>query len=374
MKLQEYEALRLFASAGVKVPKHILVKDVEGAVLAYRTIGGPVVLKAQVTVAGRGKAGGVVKADSESMVRSEATRLLNTEIKGLKVKTLLVEEWIKAKEELYLGFTIDRAAKMPVVLASKAGGVDLEDLIKSRADLLVRKNIDPLVGFMRHQAYQIAKSIGLKGVEANTSTEVMINLYTLFQNLDCELLESNPLALTEDGSFVALDARIIIDDNALSRHSEFAQDEDLSKLEIEAKREGLSYVELEGDIAVVGNGAGLVMATVDTVTLFGGKPACFLDVGGGAREEVVEKALKIALRNPKVKVLLLNVLGGITRCDEVARGLVKALSATKTIPAVVRLVGVNEEEGRKILREACIGCYESLEEAAEAAVKAVRGD
>jgi succinyl-CoA synthetase beta subunit len=331
-------------------------------------------LKAQVTVAGRGKAGGVVKADSESTVRSEAERLFKTEINGLKVRAILVEEWIKAKEELYLGFTIDRSARMPIVLASSVGGIDIEELLRTRSDLLVKRHIDPLVGLMRHQAYQIARSIGLKGEEAKAFTELTLNLYALFQNLDCELLESNPLALAEDGSLIALDARIIIDDNALFRHGEFGQeDEDLTELEREARREGLSYVELDGDIAIVGNGAGLVMATLDTVTIFGGRPACFLDVGGGATEEIVEKALKIALRNPKVRVLFLNVLGGITRCDEVALGLVKALSVTKGVPAVVRLVGANEEEGRKILRDAGIGYYESLEEAAEAAVKASRG-
>ena len=374
MKLQEYEALRAFSTVNVKVPRHILVRDVEEAVSAYRAIGGPVMLKAQVTVAGRGKAGGVVKADSESTVRSEAGRLFKTEINGLKVRAILVEEWIKAKEELYLGFTIDRSARMPIVLASSVGGIDIEELLRTRSDLLVKRHIDPLVGLMRHQAYQIARSIGLKGEEAKAFTELTLNLYALFQNLDCELLESNPLALAEDGSLIALDARIIIDDNALFRHGEFGQeDEDLTELEREARREGLSYVELDGDIAIVGNGAGLVMATLDTVTIFGGRPACFLDVGGGATEEIVEKALKIALRNPKVRVLFLNVLGGITRCDEVALGLVKALSVTKGVPAVVRLVGANEEEGRKILRDAGIGYYESLEEAAEAAVKASRG-
>jgi len=375
VKLQEYEALKAFSAAKVKVPKHYLVKDVKGAVSAYRDIGGPVVLKAQVAVAGRGKAGGVVRADSESTVRSEAERLLNTEIKGLRAKALLVEEWIKAKEELYLGFTIDRSAKMPVVLASKAGGVDIEELLKTRADLLVKKNIDPLMGFMHHQAFHIAKSINLKGSEAKAFIELALNLYNLFRALDCELLESNPLALTEDDSFIALDARIIIDDNALFRHREFGQeDEDLTELEKEARRAGFSYVELDGDIAIVGNGAGLVMATLDTVTYFGGKPACFLDVGGGATEEVVERALRIALRNPKLKVLFLNVLGGITMCDEVALGLVKALSSTKTIPAVVRLVGANEDEGRRILREAGIGYYESMEDAVKAAVEAVGED
>lgn len=260
---------------------------------------------------------------------------------------------------------------MPVALASKAGGVDLEDLLKSEADLLVKKHIDPLLGLMRHQAYQLAKAIDLRGKEAKEFAELALNLYTLFKGLDCEMLESNPLALTKNGSLVALDARILVDDNALFRRSEFTQSgEELTEPEREARLEGFSYVELDGDIGIVGNGAGLVIATHDTVIYFGGKPACFLDVGGGATAETVEEAVRLVLRDHRVRVLLLNVLGGITRCDEVALGLVKALLATRTTPVVVRLVGVNEEEGRRILSRAGIGYYESMEEAAEAAVKA----
>ncbi|MEM4725959.1 MAG: ADP-forming succinate--CoA ligase subunit beta [Nitrososphaerales archaeon] len=375
MNLQEYEALRLFASAGAKVPKHILVKDVEGAAEAYKAIGGTVALKAQVAVAGRGKAGGIVKVSSEAEVRAQAEKLLKSEIKGLKVESLLVEEWINAEKELYLGFTIDRSAKKAVALACGVGGIDLEDLVKSKDFTLVREHIDPLKGLMRYQAYHLAKGIGLKGGAIIRFVDLSIKLYQLFKSLDCELLESNPLALCKDDSLIALDARIIVDDNALPRHSELAQSSlDLNPLEREARKEGFSYVDLEGDIGVIGNGAGLVMATLDTVTYYGGRPACFLDVGGGASSETVEKAVRLALRNQRVKVLLVNVLGGITRCDEVALGLVNALQANRTIPIVVRLVGVNEEAGRRLLREAGRGYYESMEEAAEAAVKALRGD
>ncbi|MEM3074159.1 MAG: hypothetical protein QXK20_05415, partial [Nitrososphaerales archaeon] len=203
------------------------------------------------------------------------------------------------------------------------------------------------------------------------------NLYRAGMDYDAELIEMNPLVETSDGNFVAVDTRIIIDDNALFRHPEFKEttlEGELSPQEIEAAKNDLAYVKLEGDIGVIGNGAGLVMATLDTVTYYGGRPACFLDVGGGASSETVEKAVRLALRNQRVKVLFVNVLGGITRCDEVALGLVNALQANRTIPIVVRLVGVNEEAGRRLLREAGIGYYESMEEAAEAAVKALRGD
>jgi succinyl-CoA synthetase beta subunit len=367
LRLHEYRAKELFREYGIQVPKGGVAKTPQEAAEVAAVVGGPVAVKAQVLVAGRGKAGGIIRADNPAEAGQVAERLLASPIKGLRPSCLLVEEWLPPEKELYLAFTVNRATRSPVVLASAEGGVDVEAM----AEKIVRHPIDPLIGLKPYEARWLAAQVGLKGAAARAFADVALKLYRVFVEFDCELVESNPLGLVGD-RVVAMDARVIVDDNALYRHPEFKDGEDLSPLEREAREKGFAFVELDGSLGVIGNGAGLVMATLDTVAHFGARPACFLDVGGGARSDVVREAVSLTLRYPRVKAVLINILGGITRCDEVARGLVEALEATdRPIPLVVRLVGTREEEGRQILEAAGLDFLTSMEEAAKRAAELV---
>ncbi len=359
MKLYEYEAKQTFRRYGIGVPKGRVAVSPEEAKAAAVEIGLPVVLKSQVLVAGRGKAGGILFADTAEDAYRIGAKLIGSTIKGLRVEKVLVEEKLKVERELYLSIVVDRAERCATILHSPVGGVDIEELAREMPEKILRVRVNPLVGLQPYHLRRISAKSALDGESRKALADVVSKMYRIFVDYDCMLVESNPLALTGRG-LVALDSRMIVDDNALYRHPEFSG-------RIVERR--FSYVELKGDIAVIGNGAGLTMATMDLIAHYGGSPACFLDIGGGAKAETVRDALKLALSRPGVKVVFMNILGGITRCDEVARGIVSALDALKGRPMVVRLAGTNEEEGLKILREAGISAYREMDPAAQEAVK-----
>lgn len=375
MKLYEYEAKQLFSSYGIPVPEFGLAKTPEEAREIASRLGGKVVLKAQVLVAGRGKAGGIKFAESPQEAYEVAKGLLGMEIKGEKVNSLLVSKAVDIQRELYLSIVVDRSVGAASILASPEGGIDIEELAAKSPEKIVKVYVDPLVGLKAHHVRRVVGSMGLSEEQKKALHDITLNLYRLFVELDCELAEINPLAVDRDGNLVPVDAKVIIDDNALFRRKEFAEraSAELSEFEAEAKKHGFSYVELDGDIGIIGNGAGLTMATMDVVKLYGGRPANFLDIGGGARADIVEKAASLLLMHPKVKVLFVNVLGGITRCDEVAKGLVNALTTYgKGKRLVVRLMGTNEDEGKRILNGAGISAFDSMEDAAKMAVELAR--
>ena len=371
MKLLEYEAKEIAKKYGIPVPQGVLIERPEQVSEAIEELGLPVVLKAQVPVAGRGKAGGVKLARDPDEALEKAEQLFSMEIKGYPVFSVLVEKAENIKRELYLSFTIDRANRRIVMLASGEGGMEIEELAKEKPEAIVRLPIEPEVGLKAHEAREVGKKIGLSGNELRQFENIAKTMYKIFMDYDAELVESNPLAITDRG-LVALDFRMIIDDNAVFRHPELesARERELSETEKVAVRYGFFYVELDGDIGIIGNGAGLTMATMDVVNYYGGRPANFLDIGGGARRERVKEAVKLLLNNPRVKVIFVNIFGGITLASEVALGIVEALKEVENKkPIVARIVGTAEEEGRKILQEAGIPLFESMDEAAKEAVR-----
>jgi succinyl-CoA synthetase beta subunit len=380
MKLLEYEAKRILTKYGILTPKGELVANVaEAREIAFK-LKPPFAVKAQVPIAGRGKSGGIIFADSILQVEKAAEKLLNARIKGVLVRSLLIEEKVQAKKELYFGMTIDRLNQSYVIIASSEGGMDIEDVAAKAPEKVIRFPVNPQYKFRPHHARQIAKQMGYAGNQLSMLGNIFHSIYLAGMYYDAELIEMNPLVETIDGKFVAVDARIIIDDNALFRHPEYKErllEDALFPQEIEAAKNGLAYVKLDGNIGVIGNGAGLVMATLDAIQLYGGKPANFLDVGGGAPSEKIAAALKIVLSDLNVEAIFLNILGGITRCDEVARGILEAkekLGTEKLL--VIRLVGTNEEEGKQILTEAGIPVLDSMEEAAQRVMEVIksRGD
>jgi succinyl-CoA synthetase beta subunit len=370
MKIHEYEARNIFERTGIPVPKAILATNMDEVVKAASELRFPVVLKAQVLVAGRGKAGGIRTANDLEEAIHIASSLFGSPIKGILVKKILVAERVEAIRELYIGFTIDRGKGRPVLIASPEGGMDLEEISKRSPSSVCKHFLDPFVGMKPYVARKAAKDIGLPESLIPKFVTNCSKMYGIFTQFDCELIESNPLVISNNGDLVALDTRMVIDDNALFRQASISRsEEDLTEVEREAAEEGLSFVQMDGNIGIIGNGAGLVMATLDIVVHFGGKPANFLDIGGGARRDVVERAIKIVTQNIKVKSVFVNILGGITRCDEVAEGIVAAARKSENrVPFVVRLVGTNEEEGKKILDEAGIAHLDSMEEGARKAV------
>lgn len=371
MKIHEYQARDLFEKKGIPVPRGHLCNNPDEVRRAAEAISRPVVVKAQILVAGRGKAGGVKLASSPDEAYSIAKTMLGSVIKGIKVTSVLVVEAEKAEKELYIGFTLDRAKRRTVLIASSEGGVDLEELAHNSPDKIHRQEVDPILGLHPFQSREAADAIGLKGKTASEFSAISQEIFQLFEAVDADLAESNPLAVRADGSLVALDARLTLDDNALFRHPEYEQlDEELSAIEQEAQASGLAFVQLSGDIGIIGNGAGLVMGTLDVVAHFGGKPANFLDMGGGSNAESVYTAVRLCLKQKNLKALFVNILGGITKCDDVANGLVRALNESSVkIPITVRMVGTNEEEGRKILAANGIAFLDSMETAAQAVVK-----
>jgi succinyl-CoA synthetase beta subunit len=358
MDLLEYQGKQLFGRHGLAVSDGRAVTTVDDAVAAANEIGYPVVVKAQVLIGGRGKAGGVKLAADEAEAREHATNILGLDIKGHIVRTLWIEHASDIATEYYASVLLDRSAKKPLVMFSVEGGVDIEEVAQSTPEKLVRENVDPLVGLTREQALDIATKGGADEDVREGVADALVALYEVWIEEDASLTEINPLIVTPDRQVKALDAKVTLDDNALFRHPENAELGDSANadpIELKAHEEGVIYVKLDGDIGIMGNGAGLVMSTLDVVKGAGGEPANFLDAGGGSDAAKVTQAIELILSNENVKAVLLNIFGGITRCDEVAKGLVAAFGAlSPSVPFVVRLDGTNDVEGRKILEEAAL--------------------
>jgi len=375
MKLFEYEAKAILAKYEIPTPKGGLVKKASQTREIATKLRPPFAIKAQVLVAGRGKAGGILFADSVPDAEKAARKLFNMRIKGMLVRSVWIEEKIRIKKELYFGVTIDRVNQSHVAIASAVGGLEIEEIAAEAPEKVIKLLINPQHGFHSFHARQLARKIGYSGSQLSVLGKIFERLYSVGMDYDAELIEMNPIVETCDGKFVAADARIIIDDNALFRHQQYQKrllegESELTQQELSAIRNNLAYVKLDGNIGVIGNGAGLVMATLDTIQYYDGRPANFLDVGGGATSKKIAVALKIVLSDPNVKALFINILGGITRCDEVALGILEAKEKVGVVkPMVIRLVGTNEEEGKRILTEAGIHVLESMEEAARKVVE-----
>ena len=381
MKLHEYEAKELFSKYGVKIPPGKLALTPEEVYKAAKEIGTPVVLKAQVVVAGRGKAGGIKVANSPEEAYELSKRMFGMNIKGLTVKKLYVTKYLEVEREMYLSLIIDRATRRYLFLASPVGGMDIEEIARTSPENIKRVYIDPSVGLRDYHVRSIVSWLGFRpGTQQwQQASSIVQAMYRIMVEYDAELVESNPLAVSKEGDVIPIDARIIVDDNALFRHPDLEKaleedPRDITEFEAYAKKIGFHYVELDGDVGIIGNGAGLTMATMDLVYHFGGRPANFLDIGGGASREVVKEAVKVLLNHPRVRVIFVNIFGGITRADEVALGIKDALAeaggTTKKI--VVRMKGTNEELGRAILAEVGVPLFESAEEAAKKAVELAR--
>jgi succinyl-CoA synthetase beta subunit len=375
VKLYEFESKEIAARYGIPTPRGRVATNPQEASRVARELG-PVVLKAQVLVGGRGLAGGVKIAGKPDEAYSIAKRLFSSSIRGEKVEKLLVEEKVGISRELYLSLTVDRATRRPVYLVSEIGGIEIEELAKKHPEKIHKIYVDPGVGYTDYMAREVLQTLKLAWTFLQDIVNITRAMYRIMTDYDAELVEFNPLALTNDNRLVALDAKIIIDDNSLYRHPELQKlrGRELSEYEKRARELEFSYVELDGDIGVICNGAGLTMATMDSIPYYGGRPANFLDIGGGARSERIKEAVRLMLMHPRSRVLLINVFGGITRCDEVAMGIIEAIrevGARK--PMIVRMLGTNEEEGRRILRERGIEVYNEMDDAVKAAVELAKG-
>ncbi len=376
MKLHEYQSKAIFAKYEIPIPKGSVAENAQDARQIASQIGKKVVIKAQVLVGGRGKAGGVKLASSPDEAEEVAEQILSMTIKGLPVRKVLVDEAINIAREIYLGIVVDRAARRATVMASSAGGVEIEEVARTTPEKIMRVSIDPAFGMQEFQARELAFVIGIDKARVRDFTTIATGLYRAFVDVDASLAEINPLVVTAEKQLIAADGKIVLDDNALYRHSDLEQLRDIDEetlSEKQARKAGLSYVKLDGNIGCMVNGAGLAMATMDVIKFYGGEPANFLDIGGGAKAEKVKAALEIILSDPNVKAVLFNIFGGITRGDEVARGIVDGLKEIKTnVPMVVRIVGTNAEEGRRILADAKMITAETLEEGAQKAVAAAK--
>jgi succinyl-CoA synthetase beta subunit len=375
MKLHEYQSKQIFSRYGIPIPKGKVATTAEDARNIATELGGRVVIKSQVLVGGRGKAGGIRVAKDPRDAEDIAQQILAMEIKGLPVRKVLVDEAASISKEIYLGITNDRGARKPVMMASSAGGVEIEEVARTSPEKIIKEYIDPLLGLKDYQSRDIAIAIDLPKQHWKLFNQIANGLWHAYQDCDATLAEINPLVITEDNRLIALDGKMLLDDNALFRHSDLSELRDLdieAPSEIEARKYGLSFIKLDGNIGCMVNGAGLAMTTMDIIKLFGGEPANFLDIGGGAGSDKVAAAMRIILTDPNVKTVLLNIFGGITRCDEVARGILYALDEVKPqVPMVVRLVGTNAEEGRKYLSDANMITADTLADAAQKAVNAV---
>jgi succinyl-CoA synthetase beta subunit len=363
MKIHEYQGKDLLKTFGVAVPRGLVARTPEEAYNAAKELGTEiVVVKAQIHAGGRGKGGGVKLARSADEAREIARQMLGMKLvthqtgpEGREVRVLLIEEGLPIDKEFYLGIVLDRASGRPVFMASAAGGMDIEQVAANTPEKIMKETVDPAVGFRSFQARKLAFGLGIPGALIGQAVKFMQSLYTASEQLDTSLLEINPFLLTKDERLIALDAKITFDDNALFRHKEFLDLRDLNEedpLELEASKFDLNYIKLDGNIACMVNGAGLAMATMDIIKLAGGEPANFLDVGGGASQERVEAAFRILLADENVRAVLINIFGGIVRCDMVARGVVEAAKKLGIkVPVVVRLEGTNVEEGQRVIRE-----------------------
>jgi succinyl-CoA synthetase beta subunit len=377
MKLHEYQARDVVAKYGIPVTGGGVAATPAEARAVAEQIGGKVVVKAQVFVGGRGKAGGVKLVDTPEQAEQVAGQILGMNIKGLTVEKVLVAEAITYEREIYLGVIMDRATKRIVLMASSEGGVEIEEVAKTNPDAIVKVAAHPTLGLLDYQARDLAFGIGLTdSKQVRQFAQIASALYKAYVETDATLAEINPLVVKADGSLQALDSKIILDESALYRHQDLEAMRDSSdepEAEQRAREAGITFIKLDGDIGCMVNGAGLAMATMDVVKLYGGEPANFLDIGGGAGKDKVKAALQIILADPNVKAVMFNIFGGITRVDEVARGIIAALDEVKTdVPMVARLVGTNEAEGRKLLAESVLIPADSLADAAQKAVAAAR--
>ncbi|HXJ96522.1 MAG TPA: ADP-forming succinate--CoA ligase subunit beta [Terriglobia bacterium] len=384
MKIHEYQAKQILARFGVKVPRGEVAATVEEAkTVVERLGGGTVVVKAQIHAGGRGKAGGVKVVRSPEAAEKAAGEILGKTLvthqtgpEGRLVRRLLIEEGLDIARELYLGLVIDRASGRPVFMASTEGGVEIEEVAASHPEKILRESIDPAVGFQAFQARKLAFGLGLDSKLVNEAAQFLQNLYRAFEATDASLAEVNPLVVTKDGHLLALDAKMTFDDNAIYRHPDIKAFRDINEedpLEVKASDYGLNYVRLDGTVGCMVNGAGLAMATMDIIQYAGGSPANFLDVGGGANEEQVKRGFEIILGDPNVRAVLINIFGGIMRCDIVANGVVAASrSLGIKVPVVVRLEGTNVELGQKILAESGLNFIvaQGMKDAAEKVVAA----
>lgn len=377
MKLHEYQGKELFDRYGIPVPKGTMITSADDAAAAAAKAGtAKVVVKAQVHVGGRGKAGGVKVVDAAN-VKDMANQILGMDIKGLTVEKILIDPAIDIKEEYYASFTLDRSAKRHVLIISAAGGVDIEEVAEKTPEKVIRLHIDPLVGLKPYDLRYAVKAAGFPAEMHKETIDILAKLYKLYVAEDCNLAEINPLVRTGDGRILAADAKVDIDDNGMFRHADLEAYRDLAEEnpnEVKATAAGLSYVQLEGNIGCVVNGAGLAMATMDMVKYFGGEPANFLDIGGSSNPQKVTTAMEILQAQPDLKAILFNIFGGITRCDDVANGLVTALKASPSrVPIVIRLTGTNEDAGRKILEDNGLTARSIMAEAVQEAIKAAGG-
>jgi succinyl-CoA synthetase beta subunit len=386
MKIHEYQGKEILRQFGVPVPRGIPAFNVQEAVEAAQKLGGPVwVVKAQIHAGGRGKGGGVKVAKSVDEVKALAEAMLGMQLKthqtgpqGQPVRRLYIEDGADINKEYYVSVVTDRATQKVAFIASSEGGMDIEEVAASTPEKIIKLFVDPLVGMTDDQAAELAAGVGLSGDSAKQAADVFQKLYTCYMDTDASLVEINPLNCDSQGNIMALDAKFNFDANALFRHSEIVALRDMDEedpAEVEASKFDLAYISLDGDIGCLVNGAGLAMATMDTIKLFGAEPANFLDVGGGATPEKVTEAFKIMLKNPKVKAILVNIFGGIMRCDTIAEGVITACKAVNLgVPLVVRMKGTNEELGKQMLADSGLPIIsaDTMAEAAQKVVAAVQ--
>jgi succinyl-CoA synthetase beta subunit len=377
MRLHEYQSKSIFSHYGIPIPKGRIANTAGEAKQIAEELGGRVVIKAQVLIGGRGKAGGIRLAKSVEEAEELTTHILSMDLKGLPVRRVLVDEIVSFNREIYLGITNDRMERKPVIIASGAGGVDIEEVAIENPEKIIKIHLDAPFGLHDFQTRNLAIGIDLPRELWKSFNQIAKGLWKAFKENDAAIAEINPLVITNQGMLMALDGKMVVDDNALFRHPELVEIRDLDAeepAEVEARKYGLSFIKLEGNIGCMVNGAGLAMATLDLIKENGGSPSNFLDIGGGASSEKVSTAIRIICADPAIKVILINIFGGITRCDEVARGILSAINELqKEIPLVIRLAGTNAEKGLELLSESRSETASSLEEAARKAVELAGG-
>jgi succinyl-CoA synthetase beta subunit len=387
VKIHEYQAKSVLARFGVRVPRgEVAFSAAEAGEIAARLGGDVVVVKAQIHAGGRGKGGGVKIAKSRQEAEDLARQMIGMTLvthqtgpEGKKVGRVLIEEGLQIDRELYLSILIDRAAERPVIIASAAGGMDIEEVAAREPEKILREHVEPGTGIIPFQARKIAFGVGLPGAVVNAFVKLLDSIYKAFIETDASMIEINPLILTKSGDLLALDAKVTFDDNALYRHADLREFRDISEedpLEVEASKFSLNYIRLDGNIGCMVNGAGLAMATMDIIKLSGGEPANFLDVGGGATAEQIKNAFRILMMDGNVKAVLINIFGGILRCDILAAGVIAAVKELGVpVPIVVRMEGTNVEEGKRMLNESGLkfSTADSMGEAADTVVSLVKG-
>lgn len=379
MKILEYAAKDLLKEFGLPVKKGKLTTNPEEAKKICEELGGKCVVKAQVPVGGRGRAGGIKIAHSPEEAYQKAKEILKMEIKGIKVKKVYIVEIADFTKEIYAGIFLDRKNEKAVLMVSAEGGIEIEEVAKNNPDAIKKLYIDLVYGLLPYQAREVAFKLGLENKEALKLASCIYKMYNAFVELNAQLVEINPLVVEKDGNLLCLDAKIILDDNAFFKRPELVKYRDMdyeNPYEIQAKEKGLSFVKLDGNIGCAVNGAGLAMATMDIIKKYGGEPANFLDVGGSSNPEKMKNAMNIILSDSNVKSVYINIFGGITRCDDIAKGLISAFKELKvSVPVVVRLTGTNEEIGRKMLKESGLPIHtaDTMREGAQLAIKLANG-